>query len=122
MANELLRCGARLGIIVRKLNRGISVRFACFYLGHDTWTSLNHGHGNIAPIFHEPASHSNFFSENCDWHCVVRFLRLNFYKHACGNNQTVERVDRAWIDIGDVDDALVRANFKLLAAFLVDEG
>ncbi len=46
--------------------------------------------------------------------------RFDFDVDAGGQGQLVQRVDRFGRRLNDVDDPLVRANFKLLAGFFVD--
>ena len=48
-------------------------------------------------------------------------LGLDFHEHACGNHQAVQCINGLRVRIGNVDDPLVRTDFKLLATLLVDE-
>jgi hypothetical protein len=61
---------------------------------------------------------------SCGW-LVLAFIRpisgFDSKEHTCWDNQALKRVGGAVVPFGDVDDALVRSDFELLARLLVNK-
>src|SRR5690606_16257325 len=86
---------------------------------HRTAVEAEHGYGYVRAGFVEEARHAQFLGDQAGSH-LSGLLELDFDVDAGRQVELHQRVHGLRGRIDDVEDTLVRADFKLLARLLVD--
>src|SRR6185312_1900298 len=102
-----------------ELQRDVAVLFRRAVREHLAAFDLEHSHRHVLARVRKDAGHADLLCDHAGAHCS-RSLQLDFDVDARGEVELHQRVHRLRSRVNDIEQALMRAHFELLAALLVD--